>query len=302
MSLSRNPSFSSSTSSRPPSVNSSRNTSFSSSVGPGTRSASGYGSRPQTSMAFSQSTSNRPTSLQRPRAATSMANRSEGEDYDDTSRKGTGMGMIPLPSSSSSLQSPSGYSTLQIKKSRDSKSNYLHSSLRSMSNMRDVSVSTAMSRLCIEEEPILSHSKDHQSSVRRVRPQSTLRSSHQSSIKNGTRNLRIDSEENALILFQAPGDSLVAPKTPSQIPVLSKMETVLATPATPCKTPKSSPSKPLFLTKGSNITGFTAFDVQGRLDSIESMFNDMKNNFSGTNAEQNQVNEVVALLKARGMS
>src|SRR6187402_3479385 len=123
MNHSRNTSFSSSASSRAPSVTSSRNTSFSSSVGPGTRTASTYGSRPQTSMAFSQSTTTRPTSFQRPRAATSMANHSEDEDHDDIQRKGNGMGMIPLPSNSSSCQSTQGYSTLQVKKSRDPNSN-----------------------------------------------------------------------------------------------------------------------------------------------------------------------------------
>lgn len=87
MTVSRNTSFSSSTSSRATSA--SRNTTFSSSVGPGARPASAYGPRPQTSMAFSQSTSTRPTSLQRPRAATAMAHHLE-EDDDDVPRKGKG--------------------------------------------------------------------------------------------------------------------------------------------------------------------------------------------------------------------
>ena len=79
----RNTSFSSSLSSRTPSVSSrsTSNGSFSSSVGPGHRPASAYGSRPQTSMAFNDSATTRPASVQRPRPATSMENHLSEEDF-----------------------------------------------------------------------------------------------------------------------------------------------------------------------------------------------------------------------------
>lgn len=299
MNASRNSSLSSSISSRAPYVASSRTTSFSSSVGPGARPATAYGARPQSSMAFSHSTSTRPTSLQRPRPATSMANR-WGDDNNDNSRNGKGKGMIPQPLNPSSFQSKQGYSTIQIRKSRNSRSMHSLGSLRSIGNIRDVSVSTAMSMLRIDDGLNSDNCKEYQAMEEPVQRLLTAVPSSTRLNNTSQRNIGVDSSENALVLFKAAGDSLVAPKTPSQIPVLSKMEAVVATPATPCKIPKASPVKTPFLSKSSNITAFTAFDIEGRLGNMEEMYTDLKEKFSGTNAERNGLEEAVALYKARG--
>jgi kinesin family protein C1 len=295
----RNNSFSSSVSSnkRMPSVSSrsTSNGSFSSSVGPGSRPKSAYGSRPPTSMAFAQSTTTRPTSMVAPRPATAVENHSSDEDLP---AQGKRQGMLPLPSLPSSFQSSQGYSTLQSRKLRAPKSMQSLKSLRSVNNMRDVSVSTALSMLRIDEEQP-SPWKEHQAISSTIPPTSSSSSCHKPSISTGLRNLRIDSAESALVLFQAPGDSLVAPKTPSQIPVLSKPETHPATPATPSKNPKISPQKALYLTKDSNIPAFTAWDVRGRLEDMEAMYSELKDKFSGTNMERNGLEEAVALFKGR---
>jgi kinesin family protein C1 len=293
--LTRTPSFSSSVSSRTNSRNTS-NSSFSSSVGPGGRPGSSYGSRPQTAMSFNKSTTTRPVSISNSRPATSMELHSE---EDDMPAQGRRKGMLPLTSIPSFIQSSHGHSILSHKKLRAPQSmSSLHSSW-SNRNMRDFSVSTAMSMLQIEENPRDDdESQEHQAISRSSHPPSTPLQ-HKPSISTGLRNLRIDSTENAMVLFQAPGDSLVAPKTPSHIPVLSKSEAVIATPATPSRTPKLSPQKPQFLSKGSNITSFTAWDVRGRLEDMEALFLEMKDKFSGTETERNGLEEVVALYKAR---
>lgn len=292
----RNNSLSSSVSSRPTVSNSSRNTSFSSSIGNGPRPATSHGLRGQNSMAISQSTTSRSNStMQRPRAATSMANRPEEDNYSQKKEKGTGM--LPSPSRLPFVPLPQGYSTIQVKKSRDSK--FMHSLRSSPSriNMRDTSVSTAMSMLRIDENPWA----DHQAikGANNTSPSSSF-SFHKPSTSSGSKIFRLDSTENALILFQAPGDSLVAPKTPSQIPVISKMEAVVATPATPSMTPKKSPQKTMFLSKTSNIPAFTEFNIEGRLESVEAMFSKMTDTFSGTLAQRTGLDDAINIFRTRG--
>ena len=69
------------------------------------------------------------------------------------------------------------------------------------------------------------------------------------------------------------------------------------------ETPKTSPQKTPFLTKHSNIPAFTAWDVNGRLEHVESMFFELKDKLSDTKMERerNGFEEVVALYKARSM-
>jgi kinesin family protein C1 len=113
--------------------------------------------------------------------------------------------------------------------------------------------------------------------------------------------LRIDSSESALVLFEASGDSLVAPKTPSQIPVLCKAEVQTPTLVTPCKISKPLSQSTPYLTKDSNIPAFVAWDVRGRLEDMEAMYTDLKDKFSGTNLERNGLEEAVGLFKGRSM-
>lgn len=195
---------------------------------------------------------------------------------------------MPLTSIPYSIQSNQGYSTLPNRKSRQSRS------------MREVSVSTAMSMLQINEEPSMSQPKEYQAISSKSKMRSTPGSSHKASISTGLRSLRIDSTESALMLFQAPGDSLVAPRTPSQIPVLPKSGavTVPVTPRTP-RTPKNLAPKPTFLSKDSNITAFTAWDVESREKLMESMYEELTGKVGGSMVERHVLEEALGLYKAR---
>jgi kinesin family member C1 len=283
--LNRNPSFSSSvSSSRTPSVSSrhTSNGSFSSSVGPG--------GRPQTSMSFNQSTSRRPASAApKSRPATAMDNH-----YNDP-------GMRPLNSFTSSFPYIQEKSGLQNKKLRAPKSLHSLRSQPSMGKIREVSVSTAMSRLCLDGEVSPRQRHEYQAISSNMRPPPTTKLSHKPSINTGMRNLILDSGETALVLYESPGDSLVAPQTPSHITVSSKADTYFS-PVTPYRTPRPSPHKTPYLTKGSNIPAFTAWDVHNRLEDVEAMYAELKQSMQSTSSERNGLEEAVAVYKARSQS
>jgi kinesin family protein C1 len=173
---------------------------------------------------------------------------------------------------------------------------------RSVAKIRDVSVTTATSRLCLDGEVNPCRPPEHQAISSSMRPPSTAESSHKPSISKGVRNLRIDSNENALVLYQSPGDSLVAPKSPSHIPMLSKADTWTVSPAMARSTPRPSPQKTPYLTKDSNILAFTAWDVHGRLEDMEAMYSELKQTLNGTSLERNGLEEAVAVYKARSQS
>jgi kinesin family protein C1 len=287
----RNPSFSSSVSSyRTPSVSSrhTSNGSFSSSIGPG--------GRPQTSMSFHQSTTTRPASvLPKSRPATSMDKHYEEEDMIS---QGGRKGMKALNSIPSSFPYTQGTSTLQNRKLRTPQSLHSLRSQRSIAQIREVSVSKASSRLCLDGEVSPRKPCEHQA-ISIMRPPTTTELSRNPSISTGMRNLRIDSSENALVLYQSPEDSLVAPKTLSHIPMLSKADAWTVSPATPCRTPRPSPQKTPYLTKDSNIPAFTAWDVHGLLEDMEAMYSELKQTLTGTSLERNGLEEAVAVYKAR---
>lgn len=102
-----------------------------------------------------------------------------------------------------------------------------------------------------------------------------------------------------MVLFQPrPEGSLVAPRTPSRIPVPSKC---YAVDTTPCRKSKRSPERALYLTRDSNRDSYLAWDVRGRLEDMEAMYADMKDKMAGTNVERNGLEEALSLYKARGM-
>jgi kinesin family member C1 len=288
---SRTNSFSSSTSSRLPSV-SSRNTSnssFASSIGYGNRPASINGGRPQTAMA-------RPTSYQpKSRPATSMDIHSSDDEL-PSSRKNKGMKEDPFHSPTQFQ----GHQELECRKLRGPQSLRSTHTLRSRrkpSKSRDVSVSSAMSRLRIDSGPRL---EGYQAISTTMKPPPRKAQPHNPSITNRMQDMRIESNENALILYQATGD-VVAPKTPShsQIPVLSKSEAHIFTPETPCRASTASPTKTPFLSKDSNIIAFTAWDVDARVDKMESMYSQLKATVDDTALHRKTLEETQEVYRAR---
>lgn len=293
--MTRNNSFSSSVSSRTPSV-SSRNTSnnsFSSSVGPGhARSASAHtGGRYQTS--FSQSTTTRPTSaLPKSRPASSLELNSSDEDVPSQGKRQGMQSQPQIQSSVTSLHMPA------VQGGRAPQSMHSHRYQRSLSNTRDFSVSTAMSQLRIDDAEY-NRPEEHQAISARMKRPSSASLSHNPFLNNGIQNGGIDGSESALVLFQPPEGSLVAPQTPSQIPVPSKR---YPSNGTPCKTSKKYPHRNTNFTEDSNAASFLAWDVRGRLEDMEAMYFEMKDKMAGTNLERSGLEEAVALYKARGES
>jgi len=107
------------------------------------------------------------------------------------------------------------------------------------------------------------------------------------------------SSENEFVLSRVSEDSLVAPKTPSHIPILKKPEAIVAAPASPSKTHKISPIKTQFLSKDSNITGFSAWDVDARLGSIESMYADLQETIKSTTTDRSEMEKEVGIYKLK---
>jgi kinesin family protein C1 len=113
------------------------------------------------------------------------------------------------------------------------------------------------------------------------------------------RELRNDFNSSALVLFGVSEKSFNLPKTPSQIPILSKAEVSSATPATPSRVPIPSPVKTPFLSKDSNITGFTGWDVRGRIEDMEAMYHELKDTMADTNMERRSLEEAVGHYKIK---
>lgn len=100
--------------------------------------------------------------------------------------------------------------------------------------------------------------------------------------------------------------SAVIHKTPAQEhgaeAALEQFETVLLTavktPASPTKS--YSPAKPQFLTKESTLTGFTAWDVDERLHTVESQFSVLKEVMNSSLTNKKALEEAMDLAKTRG--
>ena len=94
--------------------------------------------------------------------------------------------------------------------------------------------------------------------------------------------------------------------TPSQIPKLLP-KTPRAVQAQPCKTPltkykirHASPMKLEYLTRDSN-TPAPAWDTKGRLEDMEMLYSQLKDQFQGAAFEKNGLEESLALYKTRRM-
>lgn len=99
--------------------------------------------------------------------------------------------------------------------------------------------------------------------------------------------------------------STARPTTPPHIrgkAALEKIESVFRSIArTPCSpTKQSSPIKLAYLTKDSNLTTFTGWDVDGRLNEFETQFKQMKEVFDSTLTDRKSWEEAMELAKNKG--
>ncbi|KAL3425000.1 Kinesin-like protein klpA [Phlyctema vagabunda] len=262
---------------------------------------------------FSRSTSAKPVnSAPKSRSMTAMENHKKQSTIDEEQRLALRQGM---QLESSLITPPETEQLFLIRKIRPTQSMQSLNSRPSQGSKREISVSTAMSKLTISDgSPKVSESEHRMNhSARRVRsatPAIHKHSSHKTSISNGSRNLKKGaSGDKAMVLFHPAEQSIVAPKTPSQIPVLSKSGAVAATPATPCKNSKQSKPSDItpFLTKDSNVPAFDIeWDLKGRLNDMESMYFElkgtMKDSIKDSSLDRNVLEEAVTLYKSQNQT
>lgn len=137
---------------------------------------------------------------------------------------------------------------------------------------RGVSISTAMSSLRIDEDT------EDQGSEIKSRSSVLLHSNVNSRArrpKRSVQNLRANGQETAVVPSQASPDTLVAPQTPSFIPIPASK--VAAPAPTPSKSAMcSTPVTQRFLSKDSNLKSFTGWDIDRRLKGVDDMMDKFK--------------------------
>lgn len=103
---------------------------------------------------------------------------------------------------------------------------------------------------------------------------------------------------------------MVAPITPRQTSqdaraAMARVEaalTDLKTPGSVAMSPSPTKFHPPFLTKDSNMRGFTAWDVDERLHEVESQFKAMKEVVNGSLNDRKALEEIADLAKKRSTS
>lgn len=273
--------------------------SFAKSVGPGARPPKA--TRPPTSMGFAQSTTTRPRGYTgtRPRPATAMANR-EAEVEPGQPNQKKGMNTFP-----SSLQH-----RLRYQKSRNAtRQQPVAPHTRQAS--RDISgLSRRFETLSLDDRPNGKSNGGQVVSKQHTQPPS--RSSQSDVQTESTTPTKVRQEEAARGNPLGPADSkgASAPTTPPLKRFNTALDTALGTAQTWFRTPSKGPLSPAkscssanrwFLTKDSNVTSFTGWDVDGRLNEFESQFKVMKETFEGTMTDRKVLEEAIDLAKNRGM-
>ncbi|KAI9675447.1 MAG: kinesin-like nuclear fusion protein [Caeruleum heppii] len=267
----RNPSFSSSVSSRTPST-STRDTStssFSSSIGPGSRPPSALSThRPQTSMNHARK--NTQPSMPAPRPTSSLESHDGADDRPLGKRKG-----MPLSSLSSSYTisySPHNGMSRQAGYGYD---DHVHNA------------GTWLSRGA--------------SSADRSALTESLRDYSLTSLDRQMSKLKLSSAQ----VPRAEGIS-TPNRSPSHIPKrLNPHISPLPIPITPSssrspkRTRSASPKKIDFLTRDSNTQ---AWDTKGRLEDMEYLYSELKERMSGAAVERNGLEETVGVYKSRSAS
>ena len=265
--VSRQNSFSSSTSTRPNSSASSyrngSNSSFSSSVGHG-RIASGQSSRPHTAM--SAHTSQRSTTGQNRPASSIDSHTGNGRSihYDGPANSMRHISSSVRNCSASSVVRKTSWA------SNDSQTKYT-----------EVWPSSANDQF--RHDP-------HIKSLRDI-----------SLISQGVTSMSLYANTVILQPHQKEQERPRSPQTPSQIPTKRKSATPLSTAnASPLKSSRKTERVGGFLSKDSNIK-LADWDLGNRVENIESMYAELKATVNSTTAESNNLKDNNSLLKARGI-
>lgn len=94
--------------------------------------------------------------------------------------------------------------------------------------------------------------------------------------------------------------ALQGPDTQQQ--AMDNMESAIKSAMRASRSPTKSPSKPQYLTKESNLTGFafTAWDVEDRLHEVEAQFRKMKEAMDSSMSDHKSRDDALELAKTRG--
>ena len=265
----RETSFSSSMSSRPSSVASSRNTSgssYSSSVGPGSRPPSSHSYRPQS--AISNHRLQRPVpSLNRPATALELHEEEPGTARNIVKRQSrTPFHLNPqdFPPSMRLSRARVTYHAQRVHPSE------WESRPFSALSLREVSLSTAFNGLSLYNEA----------------SQSTIKA---------------DSGVRSTPPEPRPSSNAGASPTPTHIPRLAPRAMLPVEPQSTTKSPNKNPNpQAQFLTRSSNDV--IAWDTNSRLEEVESMCSQFREKIDGAAVESKALRESMAVYKIRSMS
>lgn len=229
--------------------------------------------RPQSALVRNRSTIQHPLPVARP--STSQSNHVSGSER---SAPGKRPGKVQAP-----LYTPQAHSGLQVQKPRSRETSH------ALVN-RDTSAFAATDRKL----------SDTTSKTARVSSLGSLCSS-----MNDLRISSVDAPVSTERLEMIAEDS-ACPKTPSQIP--RRLAQTPASTMQHSKTPSQAPIKPspsrktfIYLTRESN-TPVLAWDTKGRLDDMQTMYDELKEKMTAGISEKNGVNEMINLYKTRSMS
>lgn len=284
--------------------------SFAQSVGPNVSRPGSMIGRSKTSMSFHHSTDTK----QRPNASrirpqTSMNNHAVEEDGQPHGKQNCTM--LPLSLRSSSQSAPNALPERRLRKA----ASVQYMGPRASAPGRDFSISTMMGKLSLNDERPngILLTRDQAISTKENCPPSpsSLRLSD-SLLQNVTlRPAQSRREDGTATPVALPEDSrasiMAPPKTPPRsaqhaLDMLDKFEDTLYASTRKCpESPSKSPSKfQKFLTRDSNLTTFTAWDVDERLVEVEAQFKAMKEVMNGSLTDKKAMEEVIEMAKTRG--
>lgn len=303
MPLSRHQSSKSLSSRVPPS-------SFAQSVGPNAGRPASMIGRSQTSMSFHRSTDTR----QRPNASrirpqTSMTTHPAEEDDPPTGKQNCTM--LPISFRSSTQSAPNALPERRLRKA----ASVQYMGPRASAPGRDFSISTMMGKLSLNDERTngILLTRDQAISTKENCPPnpSSLRQSDfllENVTLRPAQSRREDGTETPVTRPEDSRASIMAPpKTPPRsaqhaLDMLDKFEGTLKASTRKCsESPSKSPSKArAYLTRDSNLTMFTAWDMDERLVEVEAQFKAMKEVMNVSLTDKKAMEEVIEMAKTRG--
>lgn len=271
---------------------------FAQSVGPGLGRSNSTIGRAQTSMSFHQSTNSRQRSnTSRARPQTAMNNRPLEDDAT------TGKKNCTMPPFTQFISDSLQYHKIRKVASAQSMSS------RPLAPARDVSISTMMGNLSLNDERAYAGQFKRNQAIlakENLPPSLSLRPSSIQvdcvTCKQPQKKEPKDflPQEDSRVCTMAP------PKTPVSSADAGKLldtfeETLLASTRKYTGSPTKSPSKiRQFLTKDSNMRTFTAWDMDERLIEVEAQFKVLKETMNGSLSEKKAMEEVIEMAKTRG--